>query len=345
MQFTRYSMLMVLALLLATPPGNIGTAHASDDLAFDLLNNGRGNGGGPPHRGGGGGDDTGSDDDTGGGSGSDLVLPTLQSWMDPEILEAWKGGYFGQGATITTIDDFSSSNRIRGDLGLGFSRLRHGEWTELQASMIAPEADMRRQDFGNTRRVSLSNDLNILNLSYGMMGAAGFDVSNINWSQRERSIIEYATDGSAVISKAAGNDNVAVGVANASGNFDYLNAALIGTSAIFVGALNINGTPSNQAVKASYSNYAGDDPLVQARFLMVGVEGHKTNLYGTSFAAPIISGYAAVLGSKFTTATPTQIGDRLLDTARQDTISGYNRRTHGMGQASILNAIAPNGMQ
>ena len=78
---------------------------------------------------------------------------------------------------------------------------------------------------------------------------------------------------------------------------------------------------------------------------MVGVEGSKTGLYGTSFAAPIISGYSAILGSKFTSATPTQIANQLLNTARQDTISGYSSAIHGRGEASITRALAPISIQ
>ena len=55
-----------------------------------------------------------------------------------------------------------------------------------------------------------------------------------------------------------------------------------------------------------------------------------------------ISGYAAILGSKFTTATPTQIVNRLLSTARKDTLLNYNAATYGMGEASLANAVAPN---
>jgi hypothetical protein len=313
-------------------------AHASDAvLQFDAFNNGKGGGGGKKTT------DSGDTGSTDGSGDTTLVLPTLQNWMSPEIMEAWKVGYFGQTTTITVIDDFSSSNRIRGDLGLGSTRLLHGEWTELQTSMIATEAQMRRQDFGDTRTVSLARSgLNVLNLSYGMMGQAGWNLNQINWSNREQSIINYATDGRAVVSKAAGNDSVAVGSANGSGSFDYLNAALIGTqSAIFVGALDRNGTTANKASLAWYSNYAGGDAKVQNQFLVVGVEGNKTNLYGTSFAAPIISGYASVLGSKFTSASPTHIVDRLLDTARTDTIQGYDVRLHGRGEASISRALAP----
>ena len=54
-----------------------------------------------------------------------------------------------------------------------------------------------------------------------------------------------------------------------------------------------------------------------------------------------MSGYAAVLGSKFSTATATQITNQLLSTARQDTIKGYNVQLHGRGEASLTRALAP----
>jgi len=92
---------------------------------------------------------------------------------------------------------------------------------------------------------------------------------------------------------------------------------------------------------AWYSNYAGSNSTVQNQFLVVGVDGNLTGLYGTSFAAPIISGYAAVLSSKFTSATPTQVASQLLLTAREDTIAGYDVAIYGQGEASISLALSP----
>lgn len=54
-----------------------------------------------------------------------------------------------------------------------------------------------------------------------------------------------------------------------------------------------------------------------------------------------VSGYAAILGSKFTSATPTQITNQLLDTARTDTLVNYNPVTYGRGEASLSRALAP----
>lgn len=271
------------------------------------------------------------------------TTPQYQSWMSPEISDAWASGYKGQGATITVVDDFSSNSFYFGNLGNGAQSLRHGEWTRLETSMVAPSATFVTKDFNSGTKVNLAvSGLNVLNLSYGMYASSQYSLSQIAWSAQETSIIDYATTGKAVISKAAGNDGIAVGAANSARNIDFLDVALIGTqSALFVGALNTNGTTTSPATLASYSNYAGSDVAVQSHFLVVGVEGSKTSLYGTSFAAPVISGYSAVIGSKFTTATPTQIANQLLLTARKDTILGYDVTKHGQGEASITRALAP----
>jgi subtilisin family serine protease len=64
-------------------------------------------------------------------------------------------------------------------------------------------------------------------------------------------------------------------------------------------------------------------------------------LQGTSSAAPQLSAYAAILGSKFPRASALQVIDQLLDTARTDTIRGYDMQLHGQGEASLSRALAP----
>jgi len=268
--------------------------------------------------------------------------PRYHNWMNPEIRDAWALGYQGKGVTITIVDDFGSSSKGSGNLGTGSARQRHGEWVRDIASMIAPQGTMAAQDFKSGRRVNLAQGLNVINLSYAVFAASGLRANQIGWTGQESSIIQYAKDGRAIVSKAAGNDAVAVGSATRNGQMDYLNRALIGTpSAIFAGALDRNGTPQNPARLASYSNFAGSDVMVQNQFVLVGVRNDLTGLNGTSYAAPIISGYAAVIGSKFTKASATQIRDQILNTARQDTILDFDPARHGRGEASITRALAP----
>lgn len=284
---------------------------------------------------------------SGGGGTSTPALPVLQSWMHDDVGSAWSQGYTGSGVTITIVDDFSSRNRYQGNFGDGSQLLRHGEWTSKEAAMLAPTAAVRLQDFNtNGGAVALNTGLNVLNLSYGMMAGSGYSLGQLSWNAREQSIINAAHSSQAVIAKAAGNDGVVLTSSNASGQVDYLNLALRGApTAIYAGALNSNGSTSAPATLASYSNRPGTDAVIQNQFLVVGVEGSKTGLYGTSFAAPIISGYAAIVGSKFTAATPAQISNQLLSTARQDTIKNYNAAQYGRGEASLSRALAPTTIQ
>lgn len=269
----------------------------------------------------------------------------LRSWMSPDVGTAWAAGYKGKGVTMTVVDDFRSADRFYGNLGTGLLLQRHGEWTRLEASMIAPEATIKSKDFNTSTAVTLYKGLDVLNLSYNMYAPAGYGVNQIGWSRQETSIISAAGNNSAVIAKAAGNDSVAVGGVT-DGYQDYLNIALIGKqAALFVGALDANGTADKPADLAWYSNYAGEDARVQSQFLVVGVEGKETGLYGTSFAAPIVSGYSAILGSKFKTATPNQIANQLLDTARTDTLLNYDASIYGQGEASLSRALAPRSIQ
>lgn len=267
---------------------------------------------------------------------------TLQPWMSPEVGAAWNQGFKGQNVTIKVVDDFSSGSSFSGNFGTGILTQQHGNWTLLEAGMIAPSASMARHDFSTGAAVILSPGLNVLNLSYGMYARRGFSVSSIAWAPEEQSIILDAKNSLAVVSKAAGNDHVAIGGVTSGGTIDYLNLALKGApSAIYAGALDKNGTTSAKASLASYSNYAGSDTTVQKQFLVVGVAGNQTGLYGTSFAAPIVSGYAAILGSKFTSATSKQIVNQLLNTARTDTLTNYKASTYGRGEASLTRALAP----
>jgi hypothetical protein len=311
----------------------------------------------PKHGSGGGG----GDGDGGGsvtspfsyGAPGTTVTGTLYNWMHPDFVSAWGHGYGGQGTTITFVDDFNSSYTFQMSLknencstaGACASET-HGYWTALQGKLLAPLATIAQDDFAVSGNVSLASGFNALNLSYGMYAQPG--LRRIIWGPQERSIIDYASKGSAVIAKAAGNGcGAATGQSadlcgGTEGSLDYLARDLIGKpGTIFVGALNDHGTPANQQTMAWYSNVAGTNATVQNQFLVVGVDMRDIYQGGTSFAAPQVAAGAAILSSKFPTASPSQVASRLLTTARTDTITSYQRATHGMGEMSLGNALAP----
>lgn len=263
-----------------------------------------------------------------------FAQPTYQ-YQSPEVWAAWAQGYKGQGTQINVIDTFSISAGCQLVLGQC-----HGSWTNTVAKNTAPAAivNLYQQSssvVGITPRV-----LNIFNLSYGLY-------SPITSSAQNSALVSYAQTGKAVVVKAAGNDyGLAVGDATktlgVAGRVDVLATSLAGQpSAILTGALSKNGTPSSPATMANYSQVAGTSPVVQRNFLVVGVTENAGLPRGTSFAAPIVAGYAAILGSKFTTASPTAVTNQLLNTARTDTVVGYNPATYGRGEASLTRALAP----
>ncbi len=276
----------------------------------------------------------------------------VKSWMHKDVGEAWASGYKGKGATVTIVDDFTGQfGRSTHDIGYGVKTNTHGQWVRDMITGVAPEAATKTHSMSTSAsysKVSLAKGLNVINGSYGIYAPGKVSQAHALGGLyiRDKSVANAAIQGTAVVVKAAGNDNIAMGDMNRSGYSDYLSVAMKnGKSVIFAGALNSHGTPEAQATKASYSNFAGGDKAFQDRYLMVGVEGDKTGLYGTSFAAPQLSAYAAIVGSKFTTATPTKVANQLLTTARTDTIAGYTPTIHGRGEASLSRALAPVAIQ
>lgn len=292
----------------------------------------------------------------------------VQKWMSPEVFTAWgdgsglatNGSYMGQGTTMVFVDDFSSSSTFTPSnwsgtgVGGGFTgnesttSQQHGWWTSEEGGMIAPYAKLVGDNFSNEDPIYIvPNQFNAVNMSYGMMGKTKlYSSSWDNSYAQEKSIIDGAALGNAFYSKAAGNDSVAID-GTYKGTSDYLNLSLAaeagGTnfSGIFVGAVDNYGSDPTKLELSFYSNYAGSNTDVQKHFLVVNVDYKTTGLAGTSFAAPIITGYAAILASKFTTASPTQVANQLLSTARTDNLVNYNAATYGVGEASLSRALSP----
>ena len=301
----------------------------------------------PTHKKCGGGDDGG---DTGGGG---------FEWMHGDISAAHDDGYDGTGSHMTIVDSHNSGPTYSGNLDGTTQNLTHGEWTTLEAQLVAPDATFTNLDHpaGNTGFISTyygaTTGIDVVNLSFGWVDAVGLDV-DATLGEFYGSIADEAHAGNAVFAKAAGNTNGGT----VDGSFatiidgqivtvqDYLNLGLIGAEgALFVGALSKNGDTKKKASIARYSTIAGSNTDVQDMFLVVGVDSGKNGgLEGTSFAAPIVTGYAAIIGDKFETESAGLIVDRLLDTARIDTIRNYSVSVHGQGEACLACALSPNAI-
>lgn len=278
------------------------------------------------------------------------------AWQNPEVSQAWSSGYKGQGTVIHVHDNFFGSTlKVKLDstspwghlLPWGFSNLTHGEVVSRVASSTAPLAQIERNQWNDGTVKLQDNRFNVVNLSYKIN-------SNLSQAAQSLQVVKFASTGSALVVKAAGNDSKSL---TDSGGGDALNMALKSSKAvIFAGALEDHGTDirtynffewsftTGGAIKASYSNYPGKDAEYQNKFLMVGVPDTLT-AKGTSFAAPQISGYAAIVNSKFRSANPAKIASQLLNTARKDRIFWYSPELHGRGEASLTRALAPNAIR
>jgi Subtilase family len=169
----------------------------------------------------------------------------------------------------------------------------------------------------------------------------------------------YLTD--AVITKSAGNDSIST--ANDPLSYALANDSGIRSRLLLVGALDGYGqtnpaTGHGTATIASYSNTAGNNVNIQLRFLVAsggspysdtGLAINGTNVSsstGTSYAAPRVAGYAAIVRQKFPNLTAANTADILLATARYDTLKCYpncDKAIYGQGEASLSRALAPVG--
>ena len=158
--------------------------------------------------------------------------------------------------------------------------------------------------------------------------------------------MNYANNSSVpdiVFVKAAGNSGCVVSLTNC----DPTNAVLHDSpkyknQSILVGAL----TQAGGSI-ASYSNLAGGYSDI---FLVADGRGilKSSGNYdqGTSFAAPRVSGYAAIIRQKFPNLSASDTASVLLSTARYDTLACNpycGKATYGQGEASLSRALAPVG--
>jgi hypothetical protein len=191
----------------------------------------------------------------------------------------------------------------------------------------------------------------------GIAATATVHNALINVFNGVTSLTNLSNFSNAVIINAAGNDNLdtkySLTALALSGNTNVASRLLV------VGALDKNGTVASPATKASYSNYAGSNSAISDRFVMangtmpwtagsvkIGGTNFAGDYSGTSFAAPLVAGYAAIVMQKFPNLSAASTSNIILDTARTDTLSCHpscSSAIYGKGEASLSRALAPVG--
>ena len=278
------------------------------------------------------------------GDGNDFVATT-----DTGARAAWKQGWTGKGVKVGIPDEFDANGRWDD----------HGDWVAIVIGSVAPEADMYGIDMlGGTKTMTADealawfedNDYHIINGSWGYekydastgVVSAGFDAYVAS------AVADFDKDAEdakkALIIYAAGN----------SGNFcpgkrlencdskgaeiDTLRDAgetTAGQKLIFVGSLD-----DGLNTMANYSLIAGDlmnDFIVS--YDDVVTTGDNA---GTSFAAPRVTGAAALVRHKFPNLAPEQLKQVLLQTATDLGATGVDA-TFGYGKLNLAGALSPQG--
>ena len=299
--------------------------------------------------------------------GATVVQPSA------DVLAAWNAGWTGKGTSILTIDGYTNRSTCSGSSVSTLVNC-HGITTMMISDLVAPGATKYGLDFSFTASAITISGVNItaqitpnvINMSFGSSSASA--TQKIAYLTGATYYSNLALTG-AVLVKSAGNEYGQDTYSTATG--DYLVKGLVDNATtvnrlLIVGALDKTGSTASPATIATYSHFAGATVAASDRFVVANgrapfanggvsmngsaIPGYDSSALGpylgTSFAAPVVSGYASVLMSKFPNLDAKNTSSIILDTARYDTLSCYpscSTAIYGKGEASLSRALAPVG--
>jgi hypothetical protein len=189
----------------------------------------------------------------------------------------------------------------------------------------------------------LYRQIKVFNLSLG--GTSRNPTQNTAAYQTQLAFANASQVPDAVFVKAAGNAGCRVSSTDCDPlNAVFYNAAGFKDKSVLVGALDQAGGSI-----AAYSNRAGN---YADRFVVADGRGLQkpdgTHDQGTSFAAPRVAGYAAILRQKFPNLNAAQTASVLLETAQWNSAWGERnagtQAVYGQGEAHLGRALAPVGL-
>lgn len=185
----------------------------------------------------------------------------------------------------------------------------------IMAVRTVPDGDERDKDVANAIRYAVDNGASIINMSFG---------KGYSWDKKAvDKAIKYAAKKDVLLVHAAGNDGKENLTDNNYPNDQYKHKGFLGFGPkqadnwLEVGALNYE---MGENLAASFSNYSATNvdvfaPGVQLKLPIPNDE--YRNIDGTSFAAPVVSGVAAMLRSYFPALTAEQVKEIIMDSSIQ----------------------------
>ncbi|MEM6770953.1 MAG: S8 family serine peptidase, partial [Bacteroidota bacterium] len=182
-----------------------------------------------------------------------------------------------------------------------------GAMVEIMSVRTVPNGDERDKDVANAIRYAVDNGASIINMSFGK----GYSP----YKKEVDAAMKYAEKNDVLLVHAAGNDGKMLTLTNNYPNDTYEGKKKTGKTWIEVGA---SSAFYDEKLPASFSNYNGKfvDVFAPGRDIYSTVPGSKYETFnGTSMAAPMVAGIAALLRSYFPDLKATQVRDIILESA------------------------------
>lgn len=173
----------------------------------------------------------------------------------------------------------------------------------IMSVRTVPNGDERDKDVANALRYAVDNGAKVINMSFGKPYSPNKNVVD--------EAVKYAISKDVLLIHAAGNDG-----ANTDSVPNFPNARFadggVATAWIEVGA---SGPDDDETLPASFSNYGkeGVDVFAPGVGIYSSVPGSKYDYHdGTSMAAPVVTGLAALIRSYYPKLTAMQVKDIIL---------------------------------
>ena len=289
-------------------------------------------------------------------------VQAAQYWLDDYgIRDAWETTR-GAGVTIAVIDtgigrgpvefdgavvggaDFSGRGSADGRSPVGAVDSNHGSWVGSLAAArgtgggagmlgVAPEATLLSLSvgFGSSSSVpfvdqvadairwAVDNGADVINLS--------FTTNTLEWDRSWDSAFLYAFQKDVVIVVAAGNRGTGT---------DEVGAPATIPGVLTVGGVDRNGKAS---VEASTQGIAIGITAPSEELLGVSADGQLVVWNGTSGAAPIVAGVAALVRAAHPDLDADNVINRIVSTARSTAATRSNRALYGYGLIDAAAAV------
>ncbi len=194
------------------------------------------------------------------------------------------------------------------DNGLGIKGVANN--VEIMSVRAVPDGDERDKDVANAIIYAVDNGASVINMSFG---------KGYSWDKEAvDKAVKYAAKNDVLLVHAAGNSSLNTDEENNFPNDRYQKRGWfrkkMAKNWLEIGALSWK---SGENAVASFSNYAKDNVDLFAPGYQINSttpdQGYQA-LSGTSMAAPVTAGVAAVLRSYFPTLTAEQVKDILMST-------------------------------